>query len=283
MSKFHKIAWMTGLAVFCLLPEFCSAQSANKNNPPTPVESESQVVSDNCYTLNDNEDWKRLFSLFSDAYQKKEYQQALSYMRDLQNICDRSPVLNFSIATTYREMGDNQEALKYYHKATGNTEFAVSPEMQQKFWYAQYEAENAEVMCEQANLDACEKEKTDLKARLETYQLYSGDDFKHSKVVMWTGAGIGIAGLILTATGAVLSSSDDSVKDISMNEDKSFNVKLKPKYVTGLTLLGVGIGATVAGAVMAGIGGYHYTHAMKDNVTASWNISPTNVEFGLTF
>ncbi len=302
MRSLKKRLIILGTVSLCgLFPVICFAQDVQAlsgDNDAVPLQTESQVISDLCYSLDDNAQWKELFSRFSSAYQDKDYERALSYMRDLQQICDRSPILNYSIGMTYREMGNYPEALTYYRRATGNKEFNIPIEMQQKFWYAQYEVENAAVICAQSDLDACESEKQGYIEQLNSLQnqmtqnqaVYEGnvEAFnKRDKVVMWTGAGLGIAGLGMLAGGAaLLAVNQDGVDGISkktVDKDKEYTVKVKSGYRGGWALLGTGIGITVVGAVMAGIGGYNYTHPVTEGVTASLGISPNSIDLGLTF
>ena len=281
---------------FMALPLTAIAEPNSMRNDALPVENESQVMSDMCYSLDDNAEWKDLFAKFSDAYQKKHYDQALSYTRDLQHICDRSPILNYSIGTTFREMGNMQEALHYYRRATGNKEFNISNEMLQKFWYAQYEVENANLICAQSDLDACMKKGAEYKERLEgvlsehtdlqtSYQQYIDEQHHRDAVVMWTGAGIGIVGIAAAATGgALLAANNNPVSKVDISGDgKSSAVHIKTMHYVSVAMLSAGAGLAVAGIIMTGIGGYHYTHPLSDNVTASWAVSPNNFEFDLTF
>ena len=67
-----------------------------------------------------------------------------------------------------------------------------------------------------------------------------------------------------------------------------FDFKATNNEKTGYIIMAAGITATVVGAVMTGLGAYYYTHpstdiALSDSVSLSWDVSPANVQFGLTF
>ena len=254
----------------------------------------NQAIDDPCYTLQTNERWRQLFADFSTAYQEKKFDTALELTEQLKTICEASPILNYSIGMTHREMGNNKEALRHYKQAIENTKkFGVSEELLTKFWFARYEMENAEVICKQVDLDACNAKSTQLesdlnKANTKIQNLndaIQNDVHRRDAIVMWTGAGIGIAGLAAVGAGAALLATAD--KSVTIEPPQQDEQKVKGKIhtgeITGYAVLGAGIGLTVAGAVMAGIGGYNYTHPITEDVTASWNITPSNIEFGLKF
>lgn len=54
-------------------------------------------------------------------------------------------------------------------------------------------------------------------------------------------------------------------------------------------LIGGGIGLAVAGAAMAGFGGYFYTHPestdvnLTDSVAFTWDVGMNNIQLGLKF
>lgn len=255
----------------------------------------NQAVANPCYSLESNTEWHRLFSEFSKAYQENNFENALAFTEQLKEICAASPVLNYSIATTHRELKNDKEALKYYKQAIENTkQFSVSDELLTKFWFARYELENKDVICRQTDLDACNAQniqlQTDLTKAKDDIILRDNalsEQHRRDAVIMWTGAGIGIAGIVGIAVGGVLLGIDNSLIDYqsTTNDNNLLTVKtrINKTYRPALATLSVGIGLAVAGAVMTGIGGYHYTHPISDDVAASWNISPTNFDLGLQF
>lgn len=106
---------------------------------------------------------------------------------------------------------------------------------------------------------------------------------------MWTGTGIGIAGIGSLIAGTVL-----AVQNRDFKGDRGYqcpsgscNVPLKNSYEikTGYALIGVGVAATVAGAIMAGIAGYQYKRAIdaERDSTISVTVSPQSVQLGVSF
>ncbi len=255
---------------------------------------------DPCYSLDANEDWWRLFSEFSSAFTAKDYKLALAKTQELQNICARSAVLNLSIATTYRELGEDTNALKYYRIAAENSkEFNVPDEMLQKIWYGRYELEKKDILCNRSELDTVKGENEANKQRIqelnaeldaskqatEYSQRLREEEHGRFKTILWTGVGVGAAGLVLGITGGALLGSIDPVNEIGCKDTlckETKYVKLHGAYRPAWTLVGLGIGMTAAGALMAGIGGYFYSHG-SDSVALSWEIGPGSLEMGLTF
>lgn len=109
---------------------------------------------------------------------------------------------------------------------------------------------------------------------------------------MWTGTGIGIAGIGSLVAGTVLAVQnrkfevDESYEQCNQNRNCA-EIPLKNSYEikTGYALIGVGVAATVAGAVMAGIAGYQYKRAIdaERDSTISVTVSPQSVQLGVSF
>ena len=110
---------------------------------------------------------------------------------------------------------------------------------------------------------------------------------------MWTGTAVGIVGIGSVVAGAVLIGTKDTdlrvkvnnVDDIKGEEEKKLPIADSHEIKAGYALLGVGIAATVTGAIMAGLGGYHYKRIIDSNpdTAISFNVSPTSLALGVTF
>lgn len=252
--------------VYADTPQNHAEDTTTKKNAETQLD-------DSCYTLDQNPLWISLFSQFSAAYSAKDYDKALTYTAQLETICARSPVLNFSIANTYRQKGNTQLAQSYIETASLNLqEFRTSDEITKKIWFTRYELENDGTFIKKSQY---EKEISELneahKIELQNEKDAHFREIDTYKTIMWTGTGIGVAGIASLITGAVLAGTSDISTKFAFDdvltacqgaENSSCHMKLKSSDTAtrdaGYALVGVGIAATIAGAVMAGLGGYHY-------------------------
>ena len=115
-------------------------------------------------------------------------------------------------------------------------------------------------------------------------------------VNMWAGIGTGIAGIIVTTVGGVLIAKSDKYSHtgyheayLTENEAAKYDraagtvimqdYKINGGYIAGWTLLGVGITATMTGAILAGVYGYNITHFDSYAI----GIAPNGISFGMTF
>lgn len=254
--------------------------------------NDGKQLQDACFTLNSDPTWKELFINYSNAYSEKDYKKALAYTDALKRICAQSPNLNYAIAMTYKQMGDLDNAKHYIEIATDNLlAFSASPKTARAIWYARYDLENGDQFIEKDTFDDAMRNLTtenfELKENLtEAY----ADAQKPYAAIMWTGTGIGIAGIGSLIAGTVLAvQNNDFELDKPKLEGKVTRTKvpLKNSYEikTGYALIGVGVAATVAGAVMAGIAGYQYKRAIdaERDSTISVTVSPQSVQLGVSF
>lgn len=254
--------------------------------------NDGKQLQDACFTLNSDPTWKELFINYSNAYSEKDYKKALAYTDALKRICAQSPNLNYAIAMTYKQMGDIDNAKHYIEIATDNLlAFSASPQTARAIWYTRYDLENGDQFIEKDTFDDAMRNLTtenfELKENLtEAY----ADAQKPYAAIMWTGTGIGIAGIGSLIAGTVLAVQNN---DFELDKPKwegqvtRTKVPLKNSYEikTGYALIGVGVAATVAGAVMAGIAGYQYKRAIdaERDSTISVTVSPQSVQLGVSF
>lgn len=254
--------------------------------------NDGKQLQDACFTLNSDPTWKELFINYSNAYSEKDYKKALAYTDALKRICSQSPNLNYAIAMTYKQMGDIDNAKHYIEIATDNLlAFSASPQTARAIWYTRYDLENGDQFIEKDTFDDAMRNLTtenfELKENLtEAY----ADAQKPYAAIMWTGTGIGIAGIGSLIAGTVLAVQNN---DFELDKPKwegqvtRTKVPLKNSYEikTGYALIGVGVAATVAGAVMAGIAGYQYKRAIdaERDSTISVTVSPQSVQLGVSF
>lgn len=249
--------------------------------------NDGKQLQDACFTLNSDPTWKELFVNYSNAYSEKDYKKALVYTDALKKICSQSPNLNYAIAMTYKQMGDIDSAKHYIEIATDNLlAFSASPQTARAIWYARYDLENGDQFIEKNAFDDAMRNLTtenfELKENLtEAY----ADAKKPYAAIMWTGTGIGIAGIGSLIAGTVLAVQNRKFEVGDKPKDGFVPLKNSHEIKTGYALIGVGVAATVAGAVMAGIAGYQYKRAIdaERDSTISVTVSPQSVQLGVSF
>ena len=283
MSK-SRLLTLTIVSALWLAPAIASAQDEN--------------INDACYSLDQNDKWSVLFSEFAEAFSLKDYKTALEKTNSLAQICARSPILNFSIAQTYHQTGDKNNALKYIREATNNTrEFSVSDDMALRMWDFRHDLEHADEIAAKDNelyntkksLEASDLRVKELSDENDRLRAQSSDSVemarKNARNVWIAGAVVGGVGLASVGAGAgILAYAYGNANPVKLVDKKNGEKKAEIKWplTVGWSLLGVGIGMTAAGAVMAGIGGYQYTHA-DNNVSLSVAVSPASFDFTMKF
>ncbi|MBO4351294.1 MAG: hypothetical protein J6A01_10160 [Proteobacteria bacterium] len=255
----------------------------------------SNAYAQNCNNLDQNAVWKQLFQEYADHYQSGEYAKALKTTDKLQEICKDSPVLNYAISRTYRQLDDHINEVKYIQRATDNAaKFNVNEETLKTFWFARYEAENPE-----ASASARENSQQileELNAALEaSRQLVVANEKKEIelqykeeniyKSLMWSGVAIGATGIAMTAAGGALIG---IVGEKTVEQERNFKtqqeqVRVDFRYQLGLGLLCAGVSAAVAGAIAAGFGGYLYKRGKQSEETISFVPQPTGASLFITF
>lgn len=287
---------------FVVTLAFCfsfNAYAQDVDSGPAPAKTSMPA---GCMDLDNDPKWNEVFAELTANYKAKDYQAALQNAQVLNSICELSPVLNFSIGRIYREMGDDTKGLYYMQRATMFTkEFAVRGELLERMWYERYEIEHvdaredvivarkkqiedqqAEIDQLQQNVQNLERQNLELTAQttLERNNALMAER-SHYAAGMWTGVGVAGLGIILGISGGVLlnKNKDDAVK-FSDEERKAW-----PKDSTYLYtgLFASGIALTVAGAVVAGLMGYHYARTPVPDVDLDLAIGPTGASFSLAF
>lgn len=280
------------IAIALSVPATALADANDKSQPEASANGDA--IDDACYGLNQNEDWYRLFNLFSASFKAGDYDKALEYTSALEEICARSPILNYSIANTYAKIGDRERAKRYIVAATDNlNEFSTTYEMIAKIWSARCDIESSDI---KNDTDDALKRENELNAQVEslkerTYEAIDAEK-SHYAAIMWTGTAVGIVGIGSVVAGAVLIGTKDTdlrvkvdANNIKGEEEKKLPIADSHEIKAGYALLGVGIAATVTGAIMAGLGGYHYKRIIGSNpdTAISFNVSPTSLALGVTF
>ena len=262
----------------------------------------STAYADKCDKINSDPTWKAGFDQRNAAYKAEDWKAALKHSKELEEICDLSPNLNYTIARIHKNMGDKEKYLYYLQKSTQNTErFAVDKDLLDRLWSEKYltahpEAEPENIAALNKKIDELNIEIATLKGDLDQADL-SAKELANStitkkehlevqindyKTPMWIAAGIGIGGLAMVGAGTVLVALEDKPVEFVKNSGVPGKYKENALRTTGWILLGVGSGFAITGAIFAGIFGYKYNH-FKDNQSLTLNITPTYTSVGFEF
>ena len=267
---------------------------------------------DACLKLDSNPEWTQKLEALTTHYKEKKFDEALKDAEILNKICDRSPILNYSIGRIYKEMGNDTKALYYTQRATLYTEeFAVRGKVLEQMWSERYEAEHPEARPEAiakkdskiAELEAqvadankmvvaADKRIQTLEMELSKQQtdsrMSSHDEIGAYSAGLWTGVAMGSAGVVLTAVGAGLyvTQKDDAIEyEHEVKEKDLPKAHVKQQNYMHMGMMWAGVALSVAGGIVAGIFGYHYANASKDNAndTVSFGISNTGASLSFSF
>ena len=302
----HRTITLT-LAVFFVLASAQAAFAVPQKTKTAPAAEEVPVEPvDPCQTLNENATWNTEIVLLTENVKRKDFDAALLNAEKLNEICDRSPIVNYSLGRIYQEKGDEAKAIEYLKRATQNTqEFNIPDSNLQQMWYDRYEAEHPDAR--PANIEARQKEIAQLhsdvdaaneRTRLVTAERDAKIDELHQLereshnnygIGLWTGVGIAGAGVVLAAVGGAMMAvkKDEAVDlgeiDINDNLKPEGSAKVKAANTAYMIMLGAGAGLAVAGSIVAGIMGYKYTHSKDGSETLSFGIAPTGAVVNVTF
>ncbi len=246
----------------------------------------SQAFADSCDKIGTNATWSQNLKLANDALNAKDYNKALEISRELYEICPRAPYLNFIIGKSLMETGERTKGVMYLQKASDYTsQFVVDPELQRVIWYERYEAEHPERKESALNsLNDMNKQLQEENAKIlqENIDLKDKDQLKNN-IVMWTGVGIGGAGIIMTGIGAWLGFDKDTYYKVDNKKDENGKYRIRSKYVGGWAVFGAGLAMMAAGGAMTGIGAYYYLRNKKDKSPIDFSMSPTSIDLKFTF
>ncbi len=239
-----------------------------------------------CDDLETNTTWQKGMNTIAQMQKQGNHEQALEETKKLYKICSLAPSLLYMTGESLEATGDKERALIYYQKATENmSQMVVEPGLARKIWYRRYELEHPERTAdaiseqqsriEELTAQAQELEKKNLELSVkDSLMTNPADGFK---TLMWTGAGSAIGGAVLAIAGGTMLGVIDKNTEI-----RGGKAHIKSSFLTGYVLLGTGIGLTVLGSAVAGIGGYYYSKT-KSNAVMSFNFTGTGASFGMTF
>ncbi len=257
-----------------------------------------------------NAEWNSLSTTMASQYDEGQYEEALNTGKRLSLICPRSPVVNYTMSEIYRKMDNEADAATYAKKATEYiTDYPVPQALAERIWMRRAEYD----LPYKGELEALQAKTADydeIKANYESLQAAQHEaairgeyesqaakehseklraDMEHSwRAGLWSGVGVLGLGAVMSIVGGVLTVKSDKIDYSRSKNPKWSGFSVNQGYVTGFALLGAGVGLAAAGAVLTGISGYKLSHLDLDgdgveDESVSFNVSPTSIQFGMTF
>lgn len=222
---------------------------------------------DECHQLEGDSKWQSGFAKVNSLIEKEDWTGALHEAEKMYAYCERAPVINYYLGKIWFKLNNRTKGLYFLQRATLYTEeFSVRGGLLERIWYERYEAEHPELspaavskLREELDVTKGELSKFQMeKARKDEgkFEIYEAIRTEYG-VMMWTGAGIGIGGLIFLGIGSGLLARGNML-------EYGEKITVKGDYGAGWALLGIGLGASIAGAVMTGLAGYQYVRLGKE-------------------
>ena len=282
LGRVKQIVWIASACGPCLLGSMAA-----------PMEA----CASPCDNLDNNPAWTSGMTKMNNAYIAGDWNEALKIGKELQNICNDSPFLNYTLANIYKNQNNKERHLFFLERATEQTRnFVVDNDMLNRMWNDKYiaahpEADPETIKKQMNELDVANRTLIDrdyeiqaLKKELADSKKNLEDNIEMYKSLLWTGVGIGIGGLALTATGSALVITSDAI-DFKENFNGPHKYTEKTEHVLGWALIGTGAALAITGSVLAGVYGYKYSHH-KDNQTdveLSFSVLPNYTSIKVEF
>lgn len=245
-----------------------------------------------CATLHRNSGYNAKYIELKHAFEAERYDEALALGQEMLLICDSSPIINYVLGEVRRRLGDETKALFYFQKASNNmTQFEVAPDMAQLIWYARYEAEHpmaAHAATWSLDLQKSKEQILALKQkRAQDSAAHDSATARHRDTywkVLWIGVGFGVAGLLSTAGGGAMVGSTDFQYTFGARDEPYFKIEEHPRREAGWAMIGVGLGLTALGSIMAGLGAYYYRRLeINDASSLELSLSASSVQLKAHF
>lgn len=266
-----------------------------------------------------SEEWNSLSASMAQAYDNGNYDEALAFGKRLTLICNRSPIVNFTMSEIYRNLENEQESYAYAKRATEYIQdYPVPLVLAERMWMRRAENElpykkELEDLKNQLETGTGEigSRQTELQTNLYTsemkleherqreMELYT-EELRTVNTAKWIGGGTAIGGLVLASAGAaLLGVYYGDASDQYKQDWKAFD-KNDAKVHAGIALLAGGLGLGLAGSAVA-IYAYLKENSLQGKYDIFLNriseesantptafqfnldIAPNSVAFGMTF
>ena len=281
--------------------------------------SSSQAFAD-CEEMGGDE-WNKLSMQMATAYDQNNLDEALMNAKKLTLICNRSPIVNYTMSEIYRKMDNERESYNYVKKATDYIlDYPVPQALTERIWMRRAEFDlpykkQLEDLQNQLNSGTGEVGSRLKQTEEQLAQTYDqmvflenqnrellNQQIKTLHTVKWIGAGTAFGGLALAAVGAGLLGANYSKASDKYGKNWNDFDKKDAMVHGGIAMLAGGIGLGLAGSAVA-IYSYLKSIPLEANtsdevqeegeevvaepettaVNVNFDISPNSVVFGLTF
>lgn len=262
---------------------------------------------------NNSPEWSDLSTKLTQSYSEGKFEDALNYGKRLLLICNRSPVVNFTVSEIYRKLGNNEESYNYVRRASEFIiDYPVPQQVAERIWMRRAEDElpykkQLEELRTQLETGTGEYGSRQQKLvnsaytsemKLEHEKQRSlerlNDELSFVRTTKWIGAGAAIGGVVLAGAGAgLLAYNYGKASDNYGSSWKNFDDK--DAMVHGsIAMLAGGLGLGIAGTAVAIVS---YVKEMKleyisesennaqaaEPVAVKFDVAPNSIVFGMTF
>lgn len=217
-----------------------------------------------------NDEWNELSLQMATAYDQNNLDEALTAAKRLSLICNRSPIVNYTMSEIYRKTDNEQESYNHVKRATEYMlEYPVPQALTEKIWMRRAEFDLP-----------YKKQLADLKNQLETGTGEYGSRYKQTEndltlvsrellnlesqnqellksqlktlnTTKWIGAGTALGGLVMAAAGAGLLGTYYSKASDQYGVKWNEFDKKDAMVHGGIVLVAGGIGLGLAGSAVA--------------------------------
>ena len=228
-----------------------------------------------CDQMNSDE-WNELSAQMATSYDAGNLDEALGYGKRLTLICNRSPIVNFTMSEIYRKMNNETESYNYVKRATEYIlDYPVPQALTERIWLRRAELElpykkqledlqnqlatgTGEIGSKQQQLQNhlyTTEMKLERAKQRRLEMLNSQLDLLNT--TKWIGAGTAFGGLAIAAVGAGLIGANygdarDAYNDVKKSNGKLKDFDKKDKLVHGgMIFLAGGLGLGIAGTAVA--------------------------------
>ncbi|MBO4349345.1 MAG: hypothetical protein J6A01_00160 [Proteobacteria bacterium] len=276
----------------------------------------SQAVAD-CSEM-EGDEWDVLIQEMATAYEQDQLEEALTAAKRLTLICNRSPVVNFTMSEIYRKMGNEQESYNSVKRATEYMlDYPVPQALTEKIWMRRAEFDlpykkQLEDLQNQLNTNTGEfgsrlKQADEELAKLtnerdelqERNQQLLESQMKMLQMTKWIGAGTAIGGTVIAAVGAGIMGAYYSKAHDKYGENWNDFDKKDAMVHGGIAMLTTGIGLGVAGSAVAifayikslrlesanaeSFNNGNSSENLANGIDYDFRVSPGSIVFNLTF
>ena len=188
----------------------------------------------------DGDEWNALSIQMASAYEQDNLEEALTAAKKLTLICNRSPVVNFTMSEIYRKMGNEADSYSYVKRATEYMlDYPVPQALTERIWLRRAEFDLP-----------YKKQLEDLQNQLDT--------------------GTGEIGSRIKQTDSELAIVNTELQNLEARNAELLKTQMRTLNTTKWIGAGTAIGGAVIACIGAGVLGANYSKA-SDKYGKNWN------------